>query len=58
MDAREIEVSVLGNEDPDVSVPGEILIKKEGFYDYEAKYVEGGMELSPLLPSGTRSRRR
>jgi D-alanine-D-alanine ligase len=45
IDAREIEVSVLGNEDPDVSVPGEILIKKEGFYDYEAKYVEGGMEL-------------
>jgi D-alanine-D-alanine ligase len=45
VDAREIEVSVLGNEDPEVSVPGEILIKKEGFYDYEAKYVEGGMEL-------------
>ncbi len=45
VDAREIEVSVLGNEDPEVSVPGEILVKKEGFYDYEAKYVEGGMEL-------------
>jgi D-alanine-D-alanine ligase len=45
VDAREIEVSVLGNEDPEVSVPGEIVIKKEGFYDYEAKYVEGGMEL-------------
>jgi D-alanine-D-alanine ligase len=48
--AREIEVSVLGNEDPDVSVPGEILIKKEGFYDYEAKYVEGGMELVAPAP--------
>jgi D-alanine-D-alanine ligase len=45
VDAREIEVSVLGNENPEVSVPGEIVIKKEGFYDYEAKYVEGGMEL-------------
>ena len=45
VDAREIEVSVLGNEDPEVSVPGEIVVKKEGFYDYEAKYVEGGMEL-------------
>jgi D-alanine-D-alanine ligase len=45
IDAREIEVSVLGNEDPEVSVPGEIVIKKNDFYDYEAKYVEGGMEL-------------
>ena len=45
LDAREIEVSVLGNEDPEVSVSGEIVVKKEGFYDYEAKYVEGGMEL-------------
>ena len=45
VDAREIEVSVLGNEDPEVSVPGEIFLKGEGFYNYEAKYVEGGMEL-------------
>jgi D-alanine-D-alanine ligase len=50
VDAREIEVSVLGNEDPEVSVPGEIVIKKEGFYDYEAKYVEGGMELLAPAP--------
>src|SRR5215213_852727 len=50
VDAREIEVSVLGNEDPDVSVPGEIVIKKDGFYDYEAKYVEGGMELLAPAP--------
>ncbi len=49
VDAREIEVSVLGNEDPEVSVPGEIVIKKSGFYDYDAKYVEGGMEL--LVPA-------
>ena len=50
IDAREIEVSVLGNEDPEVSVPGEIVIKKNGFYDYEAKYVEGGMELVVPAP--------
>jgi D-alanine-D-alanine ligase len=45
VDAREIEVSVLGNERPEVSLPGEILVKKNEFYDYEAKYSEGGMEL-------------
>ena len=50
VDAREIEVSVLGNEDPDVSVPGEIFLQGNGFYDYEAKYVEGGMELG--VPAG------
>jgi D-alanine-D-alanine ligase len=45
VDARELEVSVLGNEVAEVSVPGEILVKKSEFYDYEAKYAEGGMEL-------------
>jgi D-alanine-D-alanine ligase len=50
IDAREIEVSVLGNEDPEVSVPGEIVIKNDGYYDYEAKYVEGGMELVAPAP--------
>ena len=50
VDAREIEVSVLGNEDPEVSVPGEIVVKKGDFYDYEAKYVEGGMELIAPAP--------
>ncbi len=45
VDAREIEVSVLGNEGAEVSVPGEIVVKKSEFYDYEAKYSEGGMEL-------------
>ncbi len=46
VDARELEVSVLGNERPEVSVPGEIIIKGNEFYDYEAKYSEGGMELA------------
>ena len=50
IDAREVEVSVLGNEDPEVSVPGEIVIKENDFYDYEAKYVKGGMELVAPAP--------
>jgi D-alanine-D-alanine ligase len=36
--AREIEVAVLGNDDPEASVPGEIIPSRE-FYDYEAKYI-------------------
>jgi len=39
--AREIEVAVLGNDDPDASIPGEILPSRE-FYDYEAKYIDEG----------------
>lgn len=42
---REIEVSVLGNDKPVASVPGEI-IPKRSFYDYKAKYVEDSTELS------------
>ncbi len=38
--AREIECSVLGNDDPSASVPGEIIPSNE-FYDYDAKYVDG-----------------
>ncbi len=38
--AREIEVSVLGNDEPQVSVCGEIIPSNE-FYDYDAKYVDG-----------------
>ncbi|MEO6496366.1 MAG: D-alanine--D-alanine ligase family protein [Solirubrobacteraceae bacterium] len=43
----EIECSVLGPTDvPKASVPGEIVIHSEtGWYDYEAKYTEGGMDL-------------
>jgi D-alanine-D-alanine ligase len=37
---REIEVSVLGNDDPVASVPGEILPSRE-FYSYESKYIDG-----------------
>ena len=44
---REIECSVLGNGDPIASEPGEILLAagESGWYDYEAKYSPGGMEL-------------
>ena len=38
--AREIEVSVLGNDEPEASIPGEIVSSNE-FYDYDAKYVDG-----------------
>ncbi len=51
VDAREIEVSVLGNEEPQASLPGEIVPHRE-FYDYAAKYLEPGTELlvpAPLL---------
>jgi len=44
IDAREVEVSVLGNDDPAASLPGEIIPLKE-FYDYEAKYVDGLSQL-------------
>jgi len=39
--AREIECAVLGNEEPEASVPGEIVPARE-FYDYEAKYLDEG----------------
>jgi D-alanine-D-alanine ligase len=41
----EVECSVLGNRDPEASTPGEIVIRKGDWYDYEAKYTDGGMEL-------------
>jgi D-alanine-D-alanine ligase len=44
--AREIECSVVGNDRPDASVPGEILPSRE-FYDYDAKYIEDSRTLIP-----------
>jgi len=41
---REIECSLLGNEEPEVSPPGEIVAHGD-WYDYETKYRDGGMEL-------------
>ena len=50
--AREIEVSVLGNHDPVASVPGEVLPSRE-FYSYESKYMDGtsGLVIPAQLPS-------
>ena len=45
LDGVEVECSVLGNADPVASVPGEIVPLASDWYDYEAKYAEGGMEL-------------
>ncbi len=46
--AREIEVAVLGNDDPKSSIAGEIVPCKE-FYDYDAKYLAEGSEL--MIPA-------
>jgi len=42
--ARELEVAVLGNDEPDASVVGEVVPVRE-FYDYEAKYLSEGSDL-------------
>jgi D-alanine-D-alanine ligase len=46
--AREIECSVLGNDRPEASVPGEIVPSTE-FYDYNAKYLDEGSQL--IIPA-------
>lgn len=46
--AREIEVSVLGNDQPEASLPGEVRPSRE-FYSYEAKYIDEASEL--LIPA-------
>ncbi|MGV1048957.1 MAG: D-alanine--D-alanine ligase family protein [Solirubrobacterales bacterium] len=46
---REVECSVLGNEEPETSLPGEIVANAD-WYDFEAKYAEGGMELRVPAP--------
>ncbi len=59
VDAREIEVSVLGNDDARASVPGEILPSRE-FYSYESKYVDGtsGLVIPAELPAETAEKMR
>ncbi len=51
-DVREIEVSVLGNDDPIVSIPGEIVPAGE-FYDYKAKYLDDSELIVPARISPT-----
>jgi D-alanine-D-alanine ligase len=52
---REIECSVLGNHEPRASLPGEIVVRHpDGFYSYDAKYLDDGAALTvpaPLPPA-------
>jgi D-alanine-D-alanine ligase len=48
IDARELEISILGNDEPTASVIGEVVPSHE-FYDYEAKYVDDSSEL--IIPA-------
>lgn len=48
---REVECSVLGNAEPQASLPGEI-VAHASWYDFEAKYTEGGMDLRVPAPLG------
>jgi D-alanine-D-alanine ligase len=47
-EAREIECAVLGNDNPEASVPGEVIPSRE-FYDYEAKYLDDGSKV--IIPA-------
>jgi D-alanine-D-alanine ligase len=46
--ARELECAVLGNDDPEASLPGEVITSRE-FYDYEAKYLDDSSQT--LIPA-------
>ena len=50
IEGMEVECSVLGNGDPQASMPGELVINSD-WYDYETKYTDGGMEL--VVPART-----
>jgi D-alanine-D-alanine ligase len=56
-EARELECGVLGNDEPEASVVGEVVPSRE-FYDYEAKYIdEGSKTIIPAdLPPATAER--
>lgn len=56
IEAREIEVSVLGNEDPQASVPGEVVPGDE-FYSYKAKYLDESSALHIPAPIGDEATR-
>jgi D-alanine-D-alanine ligase len=54
---REVECSVIGNDEPVVSEPGQVIAKAD-WYDYESKYTDGGMELVVPAPIATAQRER
>ena len=59
-EAREIECAVLGNDEPDASLPGEVIPGRE-FYDYEAKYLDASSQTlipAPLTADQTATIRR
>ncbi|MDQ3573174.1 MAG: D-alanine--D-alanine ligase A, partial [Actinomycetota bacterium] len=51
-EGAEVECSVIGNETPETSLPGQILTQGAEWYDYEAKYTVGGMTLAVPAPIG------
>ncbi len=53
IDAREIEIALLGNEAPEISAPGEIVMGK-GFYDFDSKYVDS--EAGLIVPADVSDR--
>jgi D-alanine-D-alanine ligase len=60
MTVREIECAVLGNEEPEASVPAEIMVHhQDGFYSYDAKYVDADgadAKIPADLPPATAAR--
>lgn len=50
-EGREVECSVIGNDEPQTSIPGEIVARSD-WYDFESKYGDGGMELVVPAPIG------
>jgi D-alanine-D-alanine ligase len=60
VDAREIECAVLGNDEPQASIPGEIIVThRDGFYSYDAKYVDAdgsSWKIPADIPSETAER--
>ncbi|HZE05237.1 MAG TPA: D-alanine--D-alanine ligase family protein [Solirubrobacteraceae bacterium] len=59
-EGHEVECSVIGNDEPLASEPGEILLAggESGWYDYEAKYTPGGMRLKVPAPISSELRER
>jgi D-alanine-D-alanine ligase len=62
IEGREIECSVLGNDEPVASIPGEIVVNhRDGFYSYDAKYLDDGATLripAPLTAEQVREAQR
>jgi D-alanine-D-alanine ligase len=57
---REIECAVLGNDEPEASVPGEVVVThRDGFYSYDAKYLDAdgaALKIPADLPAATAER--